>query len=84
MQTQIKLCRGIFFLKINKPAEQIPKHMQVGINVQGEISQKKINVQTKIRLCRGKSFLKINKPACTSILHTRVDPKLPSILSRDS
>ena len=28
MQTQIRLCRGIFFLKINKRAGQIPIQMQ--------------------------------------------------------
>jgi hypothetical protein len=36
MQTQIRPCRGDFFLKIDKPARQIAIHMLDGIIMQGE------------------------------------------------
>ena len=57
--------RGIFFLKINKRADQ-------NIRAGGIFFSKSINVQTQIRPCRRELLFKINKRACTSIRYTRV------------
>ena len=40
VQTQIRPCRGIFFLEINKPAGQIPIQMQKNKRAGGFFSQK--------------------------------------------
>ena len=57
--TKIRPCRGNFFLKINKHADQ-NKAVHIGWNkcVGGNFFSKPINMQTKIRLCREKFFLK--------------------------
>ena len=70
VQTEIRPCRGDFFLKINKRAGQIPIQMQENKCAGGFFFSKTINVQTKIRSCRGDFLLKINKRACTSIRYT--------------
>jgi hypothetical protein len=40
MQTQIRPCRGDFFLKINKCAGQIPRHLQENKGAGGFFSLK--------------------------------------------
>ena len=40
VQTKIRLCRGDFFLKINKRAGQIPIQMQENKHAGGFVSQK--------------------------------------------
>ena len=73
MQTKIRPCRGEFFLKINKPADQ-NKAVHIGWNRRaGEIFLKINKRADKIRLYRVEFFLKINKRACTSNRYTRVE-----------
>jgi hypothetical protein len=59
VQTQIRPCRGDFFLKINKCAGQIPIYIQENKRAGGFFFSKTINVQTKIRQCRGDFFSKL-------------------------
>ena len=58
VQTQIRPCRGYFFLKIDKRAGEIPIQMQENKRAGGFFSTKTINVHAKIRPCKGIFFSK--------------------------
>ena len=53
LQTQIRPCRGDFFLEINKRAGKIPIQMQENKRMGGIFFSKIINVQAKKKPCRG-------------------------------
>ena len=72
MQTKIRLCRGEFFLKIDKCAGQIPIHLQYAINVQGRFFLKIKKRADQNKAMQGGIFSQNYKRACTSIQHTRV------------